>query len=305
MRNVIVWWVTCLIWSSVWLFIKMGVEELPPVSFAGIRLIVALTVLVPLLAVRGTPIPHVARDRILIATTGVMLLGVNYACTYWSAQYVSSGLTAVLQAATPAFALCFGHYLLPDERFSLRNVAALALGIGGVAVICADRMHVTGGIGLMGALAVAAGGVSVALGYVMVKARGSHLEPTVIMAGQMISAAIPLMVFGLLHGNPFHFHWTPRSVVALLYLALAGSVAGFWLNYWLLKRMGATTVLSMALVEPLIAVALGAIVLGETVTVTAVLGGICILVSVSLLITKRTLTDEGRRSERLNADAAL
>lgn len=287
MRSIAVWWLTCLIWSSVWLFIKMGVTDVPPIGFAGMRLLVALSVLLPLLVVRRVPAPA-RRDWPLIAATGLLLLGVNYALTFWGAQFVSSGLVAVLQAATPAFGLWFGHYLLRDEPFSWKKLAILLLGVAGVAIICADRLQVGGRAGLAGSAAVAAAGIAVALGYVMVKARGSHLDSAVIMAGQMLCAVVPLMAFGLLReGNPLRFHWTPRAVGSLLYLALAGSLAAFWLNYWLLKRMGATTVLSMALVEPLIAVILGAIVLHETVTVTAAAGGLCILASVWMLMRER------------------
>jgi drug/metabolite transporter (DMT)-like permease len=283
-RHYGIWWITCLIWSSVWLFIKIGVTDLPPISFAGIRLLIALAVLIPILVVRRVPLPA-RSDWPLVAATGWLLLGINYACTYWGAQYVSSGLIAVLQAATPAFGLCFGHYLLVDEPFSFRKLAVLALGIAGVAIICADRLHVSGQAGLAGAVAVACGGAAVALGYVLVKARGSHLEPAAIMTGQMACAVVPLMTYGLLHdGNPLAFQWSPRALSALLYLALAGSVAAFWLNYWLLKRMGATKVLAMALVEPLIALLLGAIVLHETVTPMAGAGGACILASIWLLM---------------------
>jgi drug/metabolite transporter (DMT)-like permease len=284
MKAVVVWWITCLIWSSVWLFIQIGVGDLPPASFAGIRLLIALAVLIPILVLRRVPIPA-RRDWGTIATTGVLLLGMNYACTYWGAQYVSSGLMAVLQAATPAFGLCFGHFLLRDERFSWRKLAILALGIAGVAIICADRLKFSGGAGLAGAAAVAAGGVCVALGYVLVKAHGSHLDPAALMTGQMLCAVVPLMAYALVHdGSPFSLHWSPRSAGSLLYLALAGSVAAFWLNYWLLQRMGATKVLSMALVEPLVAVLLGAVVLHEKVTPMAGVGGACILASVWLLL---------------------
>jgi drug/metabolite transporter (DMT)-like permease len=124
MKLLVVWWITCLIWSSVWLFIKIGVTDLPPISFAGIRLLIALAVLIPIRVIRRAPLPA-RSDWPLIATTGWLLLGINYACTYWGAQFVSSGLIAVLQAATPAFGLCFGHYLLRDEPFSFRKLAVL------------------------------------------------------------------------------------------------------------------------------------------------------------------------------------
>jgi drug/metabolite transporter (DMT)-like permease len=57
MKNVLVWWVTCLIWSSVWLFIKIGVNELPPISFAWMRLVIALAILIPVVVVRRIPLP--------------------------------------------------------------------------------------------------------------------------------------------------------------------------------------------------------------------------------------------------------
>jgi len=288
-KNIVVWWVTCLIWSSAWLFIKMGVNDVPPISFAALRLLIALSILIPVLILRRTPLPRDPRERRTIAITGVLLLGVNYGCTYWGAQFVSSGLIAVLQASTPAFGLWFGHYLLRDERFSWPQFWAVMLGVAGVAVICADQLQLSGGAGLAGATAVALGGACVALGYVLVKGRIGHLDPAVIMTGQMICAVVPLLTYGLVReGNPVDFNWTARAVTSLLYLALAGSIAAFWLNYWLLNRMSASAVLSMALVEPLIAVLLGAIVLHETVSVTAAIGGMLILTSMWVVLRKKS-----------------
>jgi drug/metabolite transporter (DMT)-like permease len=288
MKVVVVWAVTCLIWSTVWLFIKLGLRDLPPVSFAGIRLVIAVAILFPVIVIRRTQLPHSARDWKLIAVTGVILLGLNYGLVFWGARYISSGLTAVLQAATPAFTLIFAHYLLPDEPFTLAKLSAIALGIVGVAVIFSDQLSVVGWSALLGSGAVASGALCVAFAYVVVKAYGSHLQPSVLTVGQMLCGLVPLMIFGLLReGNPLAFHWTPTAIVSLLYLALAGSVAAFYLNYWLLKRMDATKVMAMSLVEPFLAVLLGAIVLGETLTIQALLGGALILISIGLILRRR------------------
>lgn len=194
----------------------------------------------------------------------------------------------MLQAATPAFALVFAHYLLPDEPFTLSKLGAIGLGILGVGVIFSDQMQVAGWTALAGCVAVAAGSLCVAFAYVIIKAFGSDLHPTVLTGGQMLCGMVPLIIYGLaVEGNPVAFRWTPTAVVSLLYLALAGSVAAFWLNYWLLKRMDATKVMAMALVEPLLALLLGAAVLGERVTSHAVLGGTCIVASVGLILTGR------------------
>ena len=288
MKVLLVWAITCLIWSTVWLFIKLGLHDLPPVSFAGIRLVIAVAVLLPFVLIRRTPLPRGGREWLLVAVTGLLLLGFNYGLVFWGAQFITSGLTAVLQAVTPAFTIAFAHYLLPNERFTLAKLSAVALGVVGVAVIFSDQMQVVGWHALAGSAAVVGGALCVAFAYVLVKAHVGHLHPTVLTTGQMLCAMAPLVAYGLVReGNPLTFDWTPKAVFSLLYLALAGSVAAFWLNYWLLERMDTTKVMSMSLVEPLLAVLLGALVLGEKLTAHALLGGVCILASIGLILTGR------------------
>ena len=282
----LVWWITCLLWSSVWLCIKIGVGDVPPATFASARLVIALLVLLPIVAFGQTPLPRQRRDWLLIAVTGVLLLGLNYAFLYWGAQFVTSGLSAVLQAATPAFGLVFAHVLLlDDERVTARQVSGVLVGLAGVAAIFADQLHVTGRAALWGCLAVTASALCVALGYVIVKKHGSHLRPIELTTGQMMVGLVPLFLIAVAReGNPLATHWTTPALASVLYLALAGSVTAFWLNYWLLKRIGATKLLVMSLVEPLIAVILGAIVLHEALPAWTVIGGGCILASTWMVL---------------------
>jgi drug/metabolite transporter (DMT)-like permease len=281
----LVWWITCLIWSSVWLFIKIGVRDVPPATFASVRLVIALAVLLPVIAWQGIPLPRRPRDWALIGATGFLLLGLNYALVFWGAQHITSGLTAVLQAATPAFGLMFAHVLLDDERFTAWQVVGLLLGVIGVGAIFADQLHVTGRAAFWGCLAVTASAVCVALGYVIVKKHGAHLRPLELTAGQMIAGLAPLFAIMFAYeGNPLAVRWTTPAVISLLYLALAGSVIAFWLNYWLLKRIGATKLLAMSLVEPFIAVLLGAIVLREALPAGTLIGGACIMASTWMVL---------------------
>jgi drug/metabolite transporter (DMT)-like permease len=285
MKVLLVWLLTCLIWGTVWLFIKIGLRDLPPLSFAGLRLALALAILLPLLAARRTPLPRTRREWSLVLFTGFLLLGANYALLYWGARHIPSGLTALLQAATPAFGLLFAQRLLPGERATRSAVASLALGLAGVAVVFSDQLRVAGWPALAGSAAVAAGAACVALAYVVIKSAGTRLHPTSLMAGQMLCGMIPLVAAGLLReGNPADFNWTPAAVGSLLYLTLAGSLAGFWLNYWLLRRMDAMKVLLMSIPEPLLAVLLGALVLGERLTRETAAGGVLILASVWLAL---------------------
>jgi drug/metabolite transporter (DMT)-like permease len=284
-----VWWITCLIWSSVWLCIKVGVRDVPPTTFATMRLVVALVFLVTIMAVRGQPLPRRARDWVLVGASGFLLIGLNYALLYWGAQYISSGLSAVLQAATPAFGLMLAHVLLvDDERFTAWQIAGLLLGVAGVGVIFAEQLNVTGRAAFLGSLAVTASAFCVALGYVIVKKHGTHLRSIELTTGQMIAGLAPLLVIMFTReGNPLAVRWTTPAIASMLYLAIAGSVIAFRLNYWLLKRMGTTKLLAMSLVEPLIAVLLGAIVLRETLPGGTLLGGACILASTWIVLAPR------------------
>lgn len=289
MKTLLVWLIVCFVWSTMWVVIKVGLQDLPPISFAAIRLAIAVAVLLPVIIVRRTPLPRGARDCALIAVTGWLLLSLNYGLLFWGTQYISSGLAAVLQAATPAFGLVFANYLLPDERLTLWKLCALGLGVAGVGVIFSDQLQVAGWSALWGSGAVAAGAICVALAYVLVKAGGSHLPPTTLVMGQMLCAVVPLLAIGFLReGSPLEFRWTLKAVASLLYVALAGSVGAFWLNYWLLGRMEATKVMAMSLVIPLFAVVLGALMLGERLTMRTLAGGAAILLSVALVLARRS-----------------
>jgi drug/metabolite transporter (DMT)-like permease len=255
----------------------------PPVSFAAMRLVIAILVMVPVTLAARTPLPKAPRDWRLIAYTGVILLGLNYALLNWGLQHVSSGLTAVLQAMTPAFALVFSHYLLHDEPMTARKVGGLAMGIAGVGIIFWDQLTFGDERAFAGAVSVTMGAVCVAFAYVMIRRGGRHLRPAVITSGQMVAAFVPLLIYAwLVEGNPLAIQWTRPALGSVVYLALAGSVLAAWLNYWLLSRVGAVNLLIMGLIEPVIAILLGAWILGESMSPRAFAGGVVILASVWL-----------------------
>jgi drug/metabolite transporter (DMT)-like permease len=166
---------------------------------------------------------------------------------------------------------------------TLPKALGVSLGIGGVAFIFSDRTTLAGPDALRGGLAIVAGAFAVALSNVLVKSRGVSFDPVILAGVQMTFGLVPLVLGGyLLEGSPFAFRWTPRAVLSVVYLALVGSVIAFLLFYWLLQRMDVTKVLLIALVTPVLALALGAAVLGERVGGRALVGTAMILGGISL-----------------------
>ncbi|HVF50684.1 MAG TPA: EamA family transporter [Pyrinomonadaceae bacterium] len=285
---VVAWLVLTLIWGSTWLFIKIGLEDLPPVSFAGIRFIIAAAILFVIVALRSAPLPRARRDWLLIGATGLLSFTLNYGLLFWGEQHVSSGLAAVLQTTIPAFGLVIAHFHLPQERLTLLKLSGVALGVVGVGIIFSNQLDFGGAKALWGSAAIVVGAFGAAYANVLVKARGGNLDPAMLAGGQMFFGLIPLVGFGLwTEGNPLRFHWTTMAVVSLLYLAVVGSTVAFLLYYWLVKHMDVTKTMLIALVTPLIAVTLGMLVLDERLTWRTLAGGACIMAGVGVIVARR------------------
>ena len=294
MKARLVWLLLALIWGSTWLFIKLGLRDLPPVGFAATRFVLAAAVLWAVVFARRRPLPRAARDWVLLGVTGVLSFGLNYGLLFWGEQHISSGLAALLQATIPAFGLVFAHLHLPGERLTVARMAGVGLGVAGVGVIFSNQLTVSGEMALWGSAAIVLGAVFVAYSNVLVKAFGGHLDPALLAAGQMFCGLVPLALYALaFEGSPAQYNWTPLAVTSLLYLTLVGSVAAFLLFYWLVRNMDVTKTMLIALVTPLFAVLLGLAVLDERLTWRTLAGGALIMCGIALVVLRRIKRAEG------------
>ena len=293
MKVRLVWLILCGIWGSTWLFIKLGLEDLPPLTFAGIRFVIACLLLFAFIRFRGVKLPTSKDDWLLLAITGVLSFTLNYGLLFWGEQFISSGLAAVLQATIPAFGLVIAHFYLPGERMTWARIFGVALGVCGVGIVFSNQLALSGGKALAGCVALVFSSFFVAYSNVLVKARGKNLEPSVIAAGQMFFGMIPLLLVGIpLEGNPLKFHWTLMSVVAMFYLAIVGSVLAFLLYYWLVHNMDVTKSMLIALVTPVVAVVLGMIVLREQLNWRTIAGGVTIMLGIAFIVVEKTRKTE-------------
>jgi len=289
MKARVVWLILCGIWGSTWLFIKLGLADLPPITFAGIRFVIACSILFSLIRIRRIPLPRARADWILLAGSGILSFGLNYGLVFWGEQYITSGLAALLQATLPAFGLVFAHLHLPSERLNLKKIGGVVLGVCGVGVVFSNQLVVSGRQALAGCVALVLSAMFAAYSNVLVKTYGKHLNPAVLSAGQMLFGLILLLSVGLpLEGNPFRFDWTPMAVIAMFYLAIVGSVIAFLLYYWLVLNMDVTKSMLIALVTPVVAVILGMIVLDEEFGWRTLAGGAMIMLGIGFIVVRKT-----------------
>jgi drug/metabolite transporter (DMT)-like permease len=288
MRSRLVWLLLCVIWGSTWLFIKVGLNDLPPLSFAAIRFVIASAILWIIVAIKRVGVPQTQKDWFMLAGTGVLGFTVNYGLIFWGEQYISSGLAALLQSTIPVFGLLFAHMHLPAERLTVAKVVGVLFGVVGVGVIFSNQLSVSGSRAFAGCVAIIISAAGAAYSNVLIKRYGMKLEPTMIAAGQMSFGLVPILILGLaFEGNPVYFRWTSMAVFSMFYLAIVGSVIAFILYYWLVQHMDVTKTMLIALVTPVFAVLLGLIVLDERLNWRTLVGGALIISGIALIVFRR------------------
>ncbi len=283
MKPLLVWILLCVVWGTTWIFIKLGLNDLPPVSFAAVRFSVACLILFFIIKFQKIELPKGKNVLIFILITGFLQFFFNYGLLFWGEQYITSGLAAVLQATIPAFGLILARIYVGEEITGLK-IASILLGLAGVAVIFREQLILNGEMAFFGSAAVVVGAFGAAYASVLTKAKGISHHPASLVFAQMFIGHIPLWIVGIsAEGNPANFNWTRQAVICVFYLAVVGSIVAFWLYYWLLARIDVSKAMMIAFVTPLVAVFVGSF-FGEKLDIQTLLGGILILISVGLIV---------------------
>lgn len=278
------WLTLCIVWSSTWLAIKVGLRDLPVLSFVAIRFVIATAVLIVVSLGRVRLLPERPGDYLVLAVTGVLMFAINYTAVFWGELYVSSGLAAVLQTTITIFGMLFAHWMLPEEPLRLQKLAGALIAIGGVVLICGRLLDFGGVHAFWGGIGISLGGAAAALSNVLLKERAITIAPAMLAAWQMIFGTIPLLALGaIVDGNPARFHWRAMSIFCLLYLAVIGSSLTFLLLYWLLPRMSVTNLQAISLITPPGAVMLGWALGGERFPLWSLFGAAGVLIGVWMI----------------------
>jgi len=282
-RTLLLYSTCCLIWGSTWLAIKIGLDDLPPFFFAGLRMGIACLMLTAFVFL-VLPRPGSSEIR-AIALAGFLQIGVSYALIFAAERTIASGLTAVLFATYPVWISLFAHALLPEEP--LRATAALAglLAMAGVAILELPAIETAVAGGRFPAAALLPLGASIASAFanVWMKRRLSDVHPRVNLWGQTLVGSAFLLALSLAFESGRPARWSLRAAGALAYLSIFGTVVAFLALFWLIPRVPMATIGVIPLIDTLVAVVLGALVLGEPVGGRLWAGGAMILAGAALV----------------------
>jgi drug/metabolite transporter (DMT)-like permease len=275
-----------VVWGSTYLGIKYTVTSLPPFLAMGTRFLLAGTVLlVAVLALRGRAAFRIPRAQAATAAVcGLFLLVGGNGLVAVAEQDVDSGLAALLIAGTPLWVVLLRALL--RDRPSAATVGGLLLGLAGVAILLLPGL--SGTSDLLPLLTVRLSSFLWAVGTVLSTRRPMPADPFATTVVQMAAGGTAMVLLGSVGGEWARLDVaasTTASWLAFAYLVLVGSVVAFSAYVWLLARAPLSLVTTYAYVNPAVAVGLGALFLGEPLTVYVVVGGSVIIAAVALVIT--------------------
>jgi len=279
-----------LVWGSTYLGIRVAVETMPPFAMAAGRFLLAGGALAGwLAATRGLrPTARQWRDNAVIGT--FLLLGGN-GLVAWAEQVIPSGVTALIVGLQPLMMVLTEWAWPGGHRPSRTTLAGLLVGFAGVVWLAAPwEGAAAGGLDRTGVLVLIAACVFWAFGSIYGRRVRAPAEPLAASALQMLCGGGALALAALLHGDLTHLApgaVSARSWWAFVYLTLIGSLVGFSTFVFLMKHSVPARVATYAYVNPIVAVILGWLILGEPVTARTLSAAAIIVVSVAIITTQR------------------
>jgi len=276
------------VWGSTFLAIRVGVREVPPFLYAGIRFLLAGIVLYIWMRAKDTPSPT-RREWVSASAVAVLIFVGDYGLVFWAEQRVPSGIAAVMMATIPVFMALSEIVFLGTQRFTFRLACALLVGTGGVAVLVSRSLSLSEPpINTAGAIALVIASISWSLAAVLMRKLPLPAVKPMSSAAQMLSGGVLLILTSSALGEFRGFR--PQAVsrgawMALAYLIVAGSIVAFTAYVWLLHYESPTKVGTYAYVNPVVAVAVGYFLGGESVGPRTLLGTSLVLVSVIVITT--------------------
>ena len=279
-------WVTiCLVWGTTYLAIRVALETIPVFLLAGLRWMAAGLVLGAFSVVTGRRLPG-PRMWGSLALLAFLMNVVGNGFVVWAEQFVASGLTAVVIASVPFWSVGIESSLKGGERLQWRALAGLAIGFAGIVVLVWPEITVGGGEGravIGGVIALQLACLGWALGTSYTKRHPSSEDPLAGSTVQMIFSGAMLLGIATANDEWSRLHFTARTLGAMIYLTVAGSIVAYTAYVYAVKHLPISTVSLYAYINPLIAVALGSLLLGERFSFRIIIAAGLVLAGIAVV----------------------
>lgn len=293
-----------LIWGSTYLGIRYAVETIPPLFMMALRHLIGGLIVYFWVRRSGVPAPEFRQWKFAAVAGALLFLG-GHGILAWAEQKIPSGLAALLCATLPLWTVLLARFDGTEPRLGIKALAGILLGFAGVAVLIGPGA-LTGHLDLLAALAGMGSSLLWTIGTAYTRRVSLPSSKVLSAAMQMISGGTLLLIVGAMTGELNHFataNLTAKSVLALVYLIVFGSIVAFTVYTWLVSVSSPSMLSTYAYVNPVVAVLLGWALAGEGLSLRTIIATVIIVAGV-VLVTRRKSPSIAIESNRPPADEA-
>lgn len=282
-------------WGATYTAMSVGVHLLPATILAGTRMLIGAFLMLSFCALRGKSIVYSRGIMARLALVGILLLFGGNIALVWSEKYLASGLAALIVAVVPLYVAVIERLLPGGERLRPRGIFGLFLGLLALVALLWPSFHAVSrapghgiSIQLFSAVIVLLGALSWASGSVLFRRLQLPVDPLVAAGWEMLAAGLCNMTIATVTWQWPLATWNAESIASIGYLVLFGSLLGFTCYIWLIHHVPVAKVATYAFVNPVVAVLLGALILGEHLQRTEYIGMVMVICAVALVVSSQT-----------------
>ena len=266
------------VWSSSFMWIKIAVQEVGPITLVAFRVLFGLLFGILVIFIQRVQLPRSFKEWSPLLLLGITNVAIPFFLISWGELSIDSAVAAILDATVPLFTILIAHYLLHDDKMTLPKVLGLLIGFAGVIILMSKDIGASFG-SLLGQLAVILASAFYAASAVFDRKTTEYTPGILRSAGPLVSATVVMWLATFFVESPVEIPQLGITWIALLFLGILGSGLAFVLAYYLIHEIGPTRTTMVTYLFPLGGVILGVAFLNEELSWQLLVGAALIIVS--------------------------
>jgi drug/metabolite transporter (DMT)-like permease len=272
-----------LIWSSSFLWIKIGVQEIGPMALVAFRMLFGAVTAVAIGLYQKVQWPRDLRTWLIFGILGPTSLAIPIFFISWGEQTIDSAVASILNATTPLFTIVIAHYLLHDDKMTPQKVIGLLIGFAGTVILLSKDLTAGAQNSVIGQAAVILASIFYAGSAVFGRKLTRHVEGIVRGAMFLVTSTIFMWMVGPLAERPFEFPALALTWISILWLGILGSGLAVIMLWYLIHEIGPTRASMVTYLFPAGGVILGVIFLNEHLSWQLLMGTVLIILSLAVV----------------------
>ena len=266
------------IWSSSFMWIKIAVREVGPITLVAFRALFGLLFCIVVILIQRVSLPRTFKDWLPLLVVGLTNIAIPFFLISWGELHIDSAVASILDATVPLFTILIAHFLLQDDKITMPKILGLVIGFVGIVLLMSKDIGGSSS-SLLGQMAVIVASIFYAISAIYIRKTTVDTPGIVRSAGPLVSASVTMWLGALIFESPVQIPQLGITWVALLFMGVLGSGLAFVMAFYLIHEIGPTRTTMVTYLFPLGGVILGVTFLHEQLTWQVIAGAVIIIFS--------------------------